>query len=135
METSSFKEKGGPAPSEYFTGTVNLNMLIGNEEDFNTIMAIVSFNANARTNWHTHTNGQILIVTEGIGYYQEKGKNKVIIKEGDVIKIPKNVEHWHGASHESAMRHIAIIPDSATDKTEWLTPVIDTDYNSEIINK
>lgn len=129
MNKSSFIEKGDKAPSQYFVGDVNVNMLLSQEE-YNTIMAIVSFDAGARTNWHTHTNGQILIVTEGIGYYQEKGKPIEVIKQGEVIKIPVDVEHWHGASKDSAMRHIAIVPDRANDKTEWLAPVTDEEYNS-----
>ncbi len=134
MKKSSFIEKGNPAPADYFVGGVNVNLLL-NAEDYNTIMGIVSFEAGARTNWHTHTNGQILIVAEGVGYYQEKGKAIQVIKVGDVVQIPVNVEHWHGASHESAMRHFAIIPDSKTDKTEWLAPVTENEYNSEIINE
>ncbi|MEP0710698.1 cupin domain-containing protein [Algoriphagus sp.] len=127
---NSFKEKGGNAPSAYFTGTVNVNMLL-NPADYNTIMGIVSFEAGARTNWHTHTNGQILIVTDGIGYYQEKGKAIQVIQEGDVVQIPVDVIHWHGASKEKAMRHIAIVPGSKTDRTEWLDPVTEEEYSSE----
>jgi 4-carboxymuconolactone decarboxylase len=134
MKKSSFIEKGNQAPADYFVGDVNVNLLL-NAEEYNTIMAIVSFEAGARTNWHTHTNGQILIVSEGEGYYQEKGKSIQVIKVGDVVQIPINVEHWHGASHKSAMRHFAIIPDKGTDKTEWLSPVTENEYNSEITNQ
>ncbi|KGO86526.1 hypothetical protein Q765_09845 [Flavobacterium rivuli WB 3.3-2 = DSM 21788] len=130
MDIKSFKEKGVPGPANYFTGTVHVKTLITPEEDINAIMAIVSFDAKARTNWHTHTSGQILTVVEGKGYYQEEGQPKVVINEGDVVKIPKNVKHWHGASHESAMRHVAMVPDRDEDKTEWLEPVTDAEYNS-----
>lgn len=129
MNKGSFKEKGNQAPSQYFVGDVKLNMLL-DQKEYNTTMAIVSFDAGARTNWHTHTNGQILMVTEGVGYYQEQGKAIEIIREGDVVKIPVDVVHWHGASKESAMRHIAIVPDFASDKTEWLAPVTEEEYNS-----
>lgn len=128
MKKSSFIEKGNKAQTDYFVGEVNLNLLLDKEE-YNTIMGIVSFDLGARTNWHTHTNGQILIVIEGVGYYQEKGKRIEVIQSGDVIQIPVNVEHWHGASHKNTMRHFAIIPDSATDKTEWLLPVTEDEYN------
>ncbi len=134
MKKSSFIEKGNKAPADYFVGGVNVNLLL-DKEDYNTIMGIVSFEAGARTNWHTHTNGQILIVLEGVGYYQEKGKPIEIIQSGDVIQIPVNVEHWHGASHKNAMRHFAIIPDSATDKTEWLQAVTEDEYNIGNITK
>nr|WP_199081098.1 cupin domain-containing protein [Pedobacter sp. ASV19] len=129
MTKSSFIEKGNQAPADYFVGSVNVNLLLENNE-YNTIMGIVSFGKGARTNWHTHTNGQILLVIEGIGYYQEKGKPVEIIRQGDVIKIPANIEHWHGGSKESAMRHVAIVPDSASDKTDWLLPVTDEEYSS-----
>ena len=127
---NSFKEKGVPAPKEYFTGTIWVNMNIKPEDDYNTLIGTVTFEPKGRTNWHTHTCGQILFVTQGIGYYQEKGKPIQVIREGDVVKIPKNIIHWHGASHNSAMVHIAIVPELDKDKTEWLQPVTDEEYNS-----
>ncbi|MFP3595346.1 cupin domain-containing protein [Chryseobacterium sp. SIMBA_029] len=127
---NSFTDKGNHAPKENFTGTVWVNLNIGKDDDYNTIIGTVTFEPKARTNWHTHTTGQILFVVEGMGYYQEKGKPIQIIQKGDVIKIPKNIVHWHGASHNSLMRHIAIVPESDKDKTEWLLPVNDEEYNS-----
>ncbi len=126
----SFKEKGVPAPKEYFTGTVWVNMNITPEDDYNTLIGTVTFEPKGRTNWHSHTCGQILFVTHGIGYYQEKGGPIRVIREGDVVKIPKHIRHWHGASHNSAMAHIAIVPELDKDKTEWLQPVTDVEYNS-----
>lgn len=128
----SINDQGGKAPAEYFSGEVNIKKLL-NPSDYNTIMVIVSFEAGARTNWHTHSNGQILIVTEGVGYYQEKGKDIQLIQKGDVVEIPVDVEHWHGASKNSALRHIAIVLDSSTDKTEWLDPVTEQEYTSDLI--
>lgn len=127
---TSFIDKGVAAPTAYFTGTVWVNMNVKPEEGYNINMGTVTFEPKARTNWHTHTSGQILFVIEGIGYYQEKGKAIQLIQKGDVIKIPKNVEHWHGASPESLMRHIALVPDFDKDKTEWLQAVSDETYNS-----
>ena len=129
MDIKSFKEKGVPGPANYFTGTVHVNTLITPEEDINAIMAIVSFDAKARTNWHTHTTGQILAVVEGKGYYQEEGQPKVVINEGDVVKIPKDVKHWHGASPDSEFTHIAINPNTQGGVTVWLEPVTDEEYN------
>ena len=119
-----------PAPREYFTGTVWVNMNIKPEDDYNTLIGTVTFEPKGRTNWHTHTCGQILFVIQGIGYYQEKGKPIQVIREGDVVKIPKNMIHWHGASLNSTMVHIAIVPELDKDKTEWLQPVTDEEYNS-----
>ena len=126
---TSITDKGQPAPKEYFTGTVWVTMAVTPEDQLNSTIGKVTFEAKARTNWHTHPYGQILIVTEGTGYYQEKGKPIQVIKKDDVVKIPPNVEHWHGASHESGMIHIAIVP-SAVNGTIWMTPVLDADYNN-----
>jgi len=127
---TTINNKGTRAPQEYFTGTVWVNMNVKAEDSYNTLIGTVTFEPKGRTNWHTHTTGQILLVTDGIGYYQEKGKPIQLIRKGDVVKIPKNVEHWHGASLNSSMTHIAIVPELDKDKTEWLAPVTDEEYNS-----
>jgi quercetin dioxygenase-like cupin family protein len=91
-------------------------------------MGSVTFEPGARTNWHTHPKGQVLIVTEGQGWYHEKGKAAQVIKKGDVINIPENVEHWHGASADNAMIHIAITNYEADENVVWLKPVSDEEY-------
>lgn len=128
---TSILSKGSPAPKEYFTGNVWLNLVVNPEDKLNSVIANVTFGPKARTNWHTHPHGQILIVTEGVGYYQEKGKAMQVIKQGDVIKIPVDMEHWHGGSHASGMTHIAIVP---TDKigSIWMIPVTDEEYNAVV---
>lgn len=117
----------------YFTGDAFLRIL--QEKDQNNDFAIgnVTFEPEARTNWHTHPKGQVLIVTEGKGWYQEKGKPAQIIKKGDVINIPESVEHWHGASADSRMIHIAITNYLDRDNVTWLQPVTDTEYDE--VNK
>lgn len=127
---TSFIDKGNAAPKQNFKGTVWVNMNVKPEDGYNTNIGTVTFEANARTNWHSHKSGQILFVIEGVGYYQENGKPIQLIQKGDVVKIPKNAKHWHGASHQSSMRHIAMITDYDKDKTEWFEPVSDADYNS-----
>lgn len=129
MKMHSFKEKGQLVPQINFTGTVYVSRSIEAEEDYNTVMATVFFEPKARTNWHTHTSGQILIVTRGTGYYQEKGKTAQLIQEGDIVKIPKDVEHWHGASHHSPLVQIAVVPKADSDKTAWLARVTDEQYD------
>lgn len=119
--------KGEKVTNNNFTGSVWLQMLGQNETSFNTNVGNVTFEPKARTKWHLHPGGQILLVTDGIGYYQEKGHPKKILRKGDVVKCPPNVEHWHGASPESQMVHLAI-SDNDKGKVVWLQPVTDEDY-------
>lgn len=121
---TSYKEKGTQAPAANFTGTVWVNMNLNPNDGYNAIMGTVTFEPKARTDWHSHDNGQILIVTKGVGYYQEEGKPIQKIQEGDIVKIGKNVNHWHGATQGSWFEHIAI----TAGKPEWLEPVGVTMY-------
>lgn len=127
---TNFNDKGTVAPKELFTGTVYVNMNVKPEDGYNTNIGTVTFSPKARTNWHSHKSGQLLFIIEGTGYYQEKGKPIQLLQKGDVIKIPKNVKHWHGGSHNHSMRHIAMITDHDKDKTEWYEPVADEEYNT-----
>ncbi|WP_335966072.1 cupin domain-containing protein [Galbibacter sp. PAP.153] len=87
----------------------------------------VTFEPGARSNWHMHPSGQILLATGGVGYYQEKGSPKRILRKGDVVKCPANIPHWHGASAENEFVQIAI---TGREKgpTKWLKPVTDEEY-------
>ena len=98
------------------------------EQPFATSIGNVTFDAGARTNWHKHSGGQILLVTAGEGRYQEKGKDIQILKKGDVVKIPPNVEHWHGAAPDSMFAHISIEPNIPNNETTWLESVTDKEY-------
>lgn len=122
--------KGEKAPIEYFTGSVWIKILVPNEATLNCQIANVVFEKGARNNWHTHPGGQILIVTDGIGYYQEKGKPIQLLRKGDVVNIPPGVEHWHGASHDSGFTHIAVNPNTQKGVVVWLERVTDEEYNS-----
>lgn len=120
--------KGEKLTNEYFTGNAYLTPLLAKDSNNNFAMGSVTFEPGARTNWHAHPQGQVLIVIYGQGWYQEKGKPAQVIKKGDVIKIPENVEHWHGASAGSAMNHIALTNYEAEKNVIWLRPVSDEDY-------
>ncbi len=110
------------APREHFSGAARFARLpeIPNSPNAS---AIVEFEAGAITDWHTHSHGQYLIVTEGEGRTQEWGKPVRIIKKGDVVWCPPNVKHWHGAGERTAMSHIAISPQAADNKPTWLERV------------
>lgn len=121
--------KGEKGSSEYFTGNTWVNYLVLNSDTFNTLVLSVVFEPGARNYWHTHPGGQILLVTEGTGYYQEKGKSIQILQVGDVVTIAPDVAHWHGASPDSVFTHIAINTNTHQGIVDWLQEVSDEEYN------
>lgn len=123
--------KGEAAPAENFTGTVFVQMLAPKTANNNFSIGSVTFEPSARSNWHTHPAGQTLLVTEGKGLYQEKGKAIKTINKGDVILCDPDIEHWHGASPESGMTHIAITNAKADSFVTWLKPVSDEEYKTD----
>ena len=114
---------GGYGPADYFTGKVSPERLSG-APDMPASMLRVSFPPGARTNWHTHDDGQILYVTSGNGIVADRTGWVRHITVGDIVEIPGGVEHWHGAVAEHPMQHIAIQTAGAT----WLEPVSEEDY-------
>ncbi len=124
--------KGDKLPPEYFTGDAFLKVLVNRDKNNEFVVGNVTFEPGARTNWHTHPKGQILIVTEGQGFYQEKGGTVQIIQTGDVINIPENIEHWHGASPNEKLVHIAITNFKENVNVVWLQPVTDEQYKNII---
>jgi quercetin dioxygenase-like cupin family protein len=122
--------KGEKASPDYFTGTAWVRSLVSADDSLNAVIGNVTFEPGARNNWHTHTGGQILIVTDGTGYYQEKGKAIQLLHKGDVVKILPGIVHWHGASPDSEFTHIAINPNIQKGIVEWLQRVTDEEYNS-----
>ena len=122
--------KGEKAAADYFTGTVWIKNLVPADDTFNTQIGNVIFEPGARNNWHTHPGGQILIATDGIGYFQEKGKPVQLIRKGDVVKILPDTIHWHGASPESEFTHIAVNTNTQKGIVEWLQRVTDEEYNN-----
>lgn len=118
-------EKISPNPN--FSGEVWLAPLSGQKE-LNVPMFNVTFAPTCRNSWHSHTGGQILIATAGIGYYQEEGKPARRLFPGDMVEIPIGVTHWHGAAPDSWFAHIAIECNPETNKATWICPVSDTEY-------
>jgi quercetin dioxygenase-like cupin family protein len=122
--------KGNKISNNNFAGTAWLSWLSPNDSIFNCPIGNVTFEPGARTNWHKHPGGQILLVTEGKGYYQERGKQAQMIKKGDVVHIGPDVEHWHGATAESGLIHIAINTNIQAGSVVWLQPVSDEEYKN-----
>lgn len=130
MNASEIFPKGEPLPKEWFTGSAYLTPLVSKDKNNNFSAGSVTFEPGARTNWHTHPKGQVLLVIEGLGLYQEKGMPVKLLKKGDVVNIPESVEHWHGATSGSPMVHIAITNYKGEEQVTWLQPVTEEDYNS-----
>lgn len=116
------------ASADWFTGTVTMSPLFENEAPSQAAGARVTFQPAARTNWHTHPLGQILIVTDGTGRVQRDGGPVEQIAAGDVVRFAPDERHWHGAAPDSAMTHIAIHEAIGGSAVTWLEPVSDADY-------
>ena len=114
---------------EYFTGDAEGEYITAPNSASQFSVAYVTFQAGARTAWHTHPAGQHLIVVEGIGLTQEEGKPIQEIRAGDVLYCPPNVKHWHGASPNSYMKHAAITGISNGSGVTWMEKVTDEEYN------
>lgn len=114
--------------AKYFDGKSYLNMLSLEQ----VIVGNVTFEPGCRNHWHIHHagsgGGQILLVTAGRGWYQEWGKPAQDLKPGDVVNIPANVKHWHGAAKDSAFQHLAIEVPGENTSNEWCEPVDDKEY-------
>src|SRR5258705_2177041 len=130
QDQSTIFPRGAKAPADYFAGTAWVQLLVPNDPALNYQIGNVVFEPGARNNWHTHPGGQILLVTDGVGYYQEKGKPIQLIRKGDVVNIPPDVEHWHGASPDSELTHIAVNPNTQKGIVVWLERVTDEEYGS-----
>ena len=131
---SEFQEifpRGGEntAFARYFVGKSYLNMLSTEQVPIGN----VTFEPGCRNNWHIHRaargGGQILLVTAGRGWYQEWGKPARALRAGDVVNIPANVKHWHGAARDSWFAHLAVDVPGEETANEWLEPVSDADYS------
>ncbi len=121
--------KGELSTAKNHTGNIWLNVLNAGDSTFDPGIAIATYDPGAKLDWHIHPGGQVLLITEGTGYYQERGKPVRVVHKGDVIKCAPGVEHWHGASPGSSFAYIAVTP-TQKGGTIWLEPVSDKDYNS-----
>ncbi|MGN1115979.1 MAG: cupin domain-containing protein [Candidatus Ornithomonoglobus sp.] len=128
-ELSVFKTGAkNDAFAQFFTGQSWLNMLSTEQ----VAIGNVTFEPGCRNNWHIHHaksgGGQILLVTAGRGYYQEWGREARELKPGDVVNIPPEVKHWHGAAPDEWFQHLAIEVPAEGASNEWLEPVSDEEY-------
>ncbi|BCP55476.1 cupin [Kaistia sp. 32K] len=118
----------GNGPADWFTGRVRIDPLFAANEARRAAAASVTFEPGARTAWHTHPLGQTLIVTAGLGRAQREGGPIEELRPGDVVWFGPGEKHWHGASPETAMTHIAIHEHLDGKVVDWMEPVSDEDY-------
>lgn len=121
--------KGELSTTKNHTGNIWLSELNVGDSTFDPSIAQAVYDPGAKLDWHIHPGGQVLLITEGTGYYQERGKPVRVVHKGDVIKCAPGVEHWHGAAPGGDFAYIAVTP-TQKGKTIWLEPVSDKDYQS-----
>jgi len=115
-------------PAEYFTGAVRIEAPFKAAAPGRASGATVTFEPGARSNWHTHPLGQTLIVTQGLGYVQSWGGPIKVIRPGDIVSCPPGEKHWHGASPNCGMSHIAIQEELNGKVVDWMEKVTDEQY-------
>lgn len=126
---SSYLTEGTKAPNTHYLGEAWLNTLIYDDPELGYNITKATFKANSTLDWHKHGSAQVLIIVEGQAYYQERGKDPVILKEGDVIKCPKDTEHWHSSTKESDVTYLALY--GGQQPTIW-TEVITREYYDKV---
>jgi quercetin dioxygenase-like cupin family protein len=124
----SGSQPSGKGPEEWFTGRVRIDPLFPVHDPARAAGNAVTFEPGARTAWHTHPLGQVLVVTAGCGLVQREGGPIEQIRPGDVIRFEPGEKHWHGASPTTAMTHIAIQESLDGKAVEWLEKVTDRQY-------
>lgn len=130
-ELTAIFPKGKKGSEELFTGNAYNYGLVTPDSVFTTAVGNVYFEPGARSNWHSHPAGQILIITDGVGYHQIEGQPIEIIKKGDVVKCPPNVNHWHGASPEVGLQQLYIVPNIEKGIVDWKEAVTNEEYQKQ----
>ena len=120
-----------PGPADWFTGTVHIDGIRTPDEQSAIGCAHVRFSPGARTAWHTHPRGQTLYVTDGIGYVATRTDRVQEIRPGDVVVIEPGEQHWHGATSDRFMAHVAMQEaDEHGEVVTWLDHVTDDEYGA-----
>ena len=125
---SSYLIEGPKAPNTHYIGEAWLNGVLQGDSEFNFNITKATFRKNSTLDWHKHSTPQVLIVVDGEGYYQERGKVAIIIKKGDVIRCAKDTEHWHTASKENLITYLALYDGSKP--TVWTEQLTQEYYDS-----
>lgn len=126
---SSYATQGTKAPNTHYLGEAWLNAIIHNDPALGYNITKATFKANSTLDWHQHSSAQVLIIVDGEAYYQEKGKKPMVLKEGDILKCDKGVEHWHASTKENDVTYLALY---AGDKPTIWTEVVTRDYYNKV---
>ena len=119
------------APATAFTGDVYVNPIKQKAEPSRLIASIVRFTPGARTNWHSHASGQLLVCTDGVGLVVNRDGQTITLRAGESVWTPAGEEHWHGGTPDTMMCHYAILDETPNaDATTWLEAVTDADYDA-----
>ena len=129
---SSYLTEGIKAPNTHYIGEAWLNAIIHNDAEVGYNITKATFRANSTLDWHKHTSVQVLIIVDGNAYYQERGKDPVVLNVGDVIRCPKDTEHWHSSSKESDVTYLALY--GGDQPTVW-TEVLTQEYYDQVAEK
>jgi quercetin dioxygenase-like cupin family protein len=127
---SAIFEKGELLPSDIITGKAWHHKLVDEDSIYTTAVGVEEFEPGSRNVWHTHPSGQIIIVLNGVGYHQIKGEPIQVLRKGDVVKCPPGVLHWHGASKDSRVTQMYILPNTEKGLADWGDRVTDKAYNN-----
>ncbi len=125
---TSFLQDGPKAPNTHYIGEAFLSGVFQGDSEINYNITKATFRKNSTLDWHKHSTPQVLIVIEGEGYYQEKGKDAIVIKKGDIVRCAKDLEHWHTASKENQITYLALY--DGTKPTVWTDKVTQEYYDS-----
>lgn len=131
-DVSSYLTEGTKAPNTHYIGEAWLNAIIHDDKELGYNITKATFKANSTLDWHKHSSAQVLIIVDGEAYYQERGKEPLILKEGDVIKCVKNTEHWHSSTKFSDVTYLALY--SGEEPTTW-TEVLTQEYYDGVAEK
>ena len=131
-KVSSYLTDGIKAPNTHYIGEAWLNAIIHDDAELGYNITKATFKANSTLDWHKHSSVQVLIIVDGEAYYQERGKEAVILKKGDVIKCEKEVEHWHSSTKVSDVTYLALY--GGGQSTTW-TEVLTQKYYDEVAEK
>jgi quercetin dioxygenase-like cupin family protein len=124
---TSFLQDGPKAPNTHYIGEAFLSSVLQGDSELNYNITKATFLKNSTLDWHKHSTVQVLIIIDGEGYYQEKGKDAIIIKKGDVVRCAKDVEHWHTSSKENLVTYLALYDGSKP--TIWTDKVTQEYYD------